>query len=396
VGIRWPGGVHGFSARGCLIEWAAPVISTVHLRAGWSLLALLLSTGCAAPAVPGTPPPQPTYPAVAPAGVPPVTGRGALAVVPANSSGAATPVTADLGDGWLTTVLVPASRTTPLAVRLQALPAPAVPAPPTSPPSRTALVLSLEIFDANTGAPVQSHPTPLTMGIRTPTDVDPATVSVLRFEETTGQYRGLIAALDTSNRVLSIGLAQPATLVLALTPGQVPARVASATQPAETPAPIAPRSAVSERPSRAPLPSRLRIPAIGVDAPITPIALEPSGIMASPTEGHVVGWYELGPRPGEPSNAVLAGHVDWQKQVAVFSRLRDLKSGDVVEVESGLGTRYGYVVETVQSYRADAAPVAEIFGPMPSATLTLITCGGPFDEARREYRDRVVLRARGT
>jgi LPXTG-site transpeptidase (sortase) family protein len=144
---------------------------------------------------------------------------------------------------------------------------------------------------------------------------------------------------------------------------------------------------------QAPLPARLVIPAIGVDAPVAPVGLESSGIMAAPTEGHVVGWYELGARPGERSNAVLTGHVDWHGQVAVFQRLRDLRTGDVVDVDTGLGAAFRYVVADVTTYPADTAPVAEIFGATSEAFLTLITCGGAFDAGRHEYLDRVVVRA---
>jgi sortase (surface protein transpeptidase) len=147
--------------------------------------------------------------------------------------------------------------------------------------------------------------------------------------------------------------------------------------------------------ARAPLPARVVIPAIGVDAPIAPVGLEASGIMASPTEGHVVGWYELGARPGERSNAILAGHVDLHQQVGAFFRLRELEPGATIDVDTGLGVAYRYVVSEIRTYPATNAPLAEIFGPTVNPTLTLITCGGQFDPAQRTYLDRVVVRAHG-
>ncbi len=156
-----------------------------------------------------------------------------------------------------------------------------------------------------------------------------------------------------------------------------------------------PSASPTAQPNRAPLPQWLSIPIIGVGAPITPVGLEPSGIMASPVKADIAGWYELGPRPGEPSNAIIAAHIDWNGEIGAFVRLHELKPGDTIEVKSGPDTRFHYVVESIETYPADAAPVAAIFGRTSAAQLTLITCGGPYDHLRQEYRDRIVVRARG-
>jgi LPXTG-site transpeptidase (sortase) family protein len=116
--------------------------------------------------------------------------------------------------------------------------------------------------------------------------------------------------------------------------------------------------------------------------------------MASPSQADLVGWYELGPRPGEPSNAVVSGHVTWKGQEGVFVRLHELKPGDLIIVQSGPQPGFRYVVERIDTYQADTAPVAEIFGATPGPVLTLITCGGPYDTQRQVYRDRLIVRAR--
>ncbi len=116
--------------------------------------------------------------------------------------------------------------------------------------------------------------------------------------------------------------------------------------------------------------------------------------MASPGEAGIVGWYQFGPRPGESSNAILAGHVDWNGEVGSFARLHELQPGDTIQVQSSPQTGFDYVVEDVRSYQADSAPVEEILGGTLEPVLTLITCGGPYDPVRQEYRDRLVVRAR--
>ncbi len=148
-------------------------------------------------------------------------------------------------------------------------------------------------------------------------------------------------------------------------------------------------------PDRPPLPARLIIPAIAVDAPIVSVGLEPSGIMASPAQAHQVGWYQLGPRPGDPSNAVLAGHSTWMQQPGAFARLAELQPGDKVQVESGPGIRYDYVVQDSQVYNNDTAPIAQIFAASPMPMLTMITCVGAYDADRQEYQDRLVVYALG-
>lgn len=142
-------------------------------------------------------------------------------------------------------------------------------------------------------------------------------------------------------------------------------------------------------------PQRLLIPTIAVDAPIIPVSLEPSGIMGSPAEAQLVGWYELGPRPGESSNAILAGHLDWKGQSGVFNRLHELKVGDTIEVQSENGTQSRYIVEEAQTYQAATAPLADIFGPTAGSHLTLITCAGSYDSSQQLYHERLVIRARG-
>jgi len=190
------------------------------------------------------------------------------------------------------------------------------------------------------------------------------------------------------------------TFSLRLDEGQ-PERESPATPPpSPTPAPSpTPRPPVQPgeppAPQRAPLPTRLKIATLGVDAPIVPVGLEPSGIMASPSRASDVGWYKLGPRPGEPSNAILAGHIDWNGEIGVFNQLHTLAPGDVIEVQSEGGATHRYVVESVRSYNNATAPVEEIFGGTDGPVLTLITCTGPYDPVTRSYPDRLVVRARG-
>jgi LPXTG-site transpeptidase (sortase) family protein len=141
--------------------------------------------------------------------------------------------------------------------------------------------------------------------------------------------------------------------------------------------------------------SRLVIPSIDVDASIIAVGVDGSGAMGMPSNGWDVGWYDFSALPGQPGNSVMTGHVDYYDVgAAVFWRLRDLGSGDEVEVylPEGGGVAI-YQVTEVESYDAGTAPLDAIIGPTTDDVLTLITCDGSFNPSMREYDHRLVVRA---
>lgn len=141
------------------------------------------------------------------------------------------------------------------------------------------------------------------------------------------------------------------------------------------------------------LPRRIRIPALEVEAGFEFVGLAEDGTMDVPKDPNQVAWYRLGPRPGEQGNAVVAGHVDWGGKAAVFWGLSRLKPGDSVEVIAADERKYEFTVQWLRWYDADRAPVEEVFGQSEATELTLITCGGAFDQKTRQYLSRVVARA---
>src|SRR4051794_4191881 len=56
-------------------------------------------------------------------------------------------------------------------------------------------------------------------------------------------------------------------------------------------------------------PVRLRIPALSLRTSIEPVGLR-AGALDVPTNVWNVGWFQLGPRPGDVGNAVIDGHLD--------------------------------------------------------------------------------------
>jgi LPXTG-site transpeptidase (sortase) family protein len=147
-------------------------------------------------------------------------------------------------------------------------------------------------------------------------------------------------------------------------------------------------------PAATPAGPRLVIPRLGVDAPTITLGVDATGTMLAPAAPMDVAWYSFSAQPGQSGNAVMAGHVDYLNYgPAVFWRLREARAGDEVQVVLNDGTIFNYTVSSVTSYDADTAPVAEIVGPTPGETLTLITCTGTFDRTTRQYENRLVVRA---
>ena len=134
----------------------------------------------------------------------------------------------------------------------------------------------------------------------------------------------------------------------------------------------------------------VHLPAIGVDAPVVGVGVEPgTNDVAIPDIDHV-GWYELGPSPGQQGSAVLVGHVDGDGRPGVFFDLGKLEIGDVVTVDFADGGSADFRV-TGREQVAKVALPADLFGREGPPRLSLITCGGAFDSATGHYVDNVVV-----
>jgi sortase (surface protein transpeptidase) len=138
-------------------------------------------------------------------------------------------------------------------------------------------------------------------------------------------------------------------------------------------------------------PARVRIPAIGVDAAVVPLAVDRQGVLPPPPTDVDTGWWRAGPEPGEVGPAVIVGHVDGRSGPAVFFRLRQLAPGDEIAVNRVDGTTAVFAVERVERHAKDAFPTEAVYGRTPDARLRLVTCGGEFDRSTRHYVDNVVV-----
>ncbi|MEV4922157.1 class F sortase [Streptomyces roseoverticillatus] len=143
------------------------------------------------------------------------------------------------------------------------------------------------------------------------------------------------------------------------------------------------------------LPTRVRIPAIDVDAPLEPLRLLADGSLSSPRddESNVAGWYADGAAPGSTGTAVVAGHVDTTTGPAVFYNLGALKKGYRIEIARADGRTALFAIDAIEVYSRSDFPSQKVYGPAKRAELRLITCGGGFSEESHAYLGNVVVYA---
>jgi hypothetical protein len=139
------------------------------------------------------------------------------------------------------------------------------------------------------------------------------------------------------------------------------------------------------------LPTRLLIPAIGVNAAVEHVGLATDGGMDVPKQWADVAWFDEGPAPGQAGNATIDGHLDSTTAPAVFWRLGALKPGDRVLVALANAQTIAFTVRAMAHYPYNQAPLQQIFGPSTSTNLNLITCGGSWDAFTKNYSQRVVV-----
>ncbi|HXH55711.1 class F sortase [Iamia sp.] len=135
---------------------------------------------------------------------------------------------------------------------------------------------------------------------------------------------------------------------------------------------------------------QVAVPAIGVDASVTRLGLNPDKSLEVPSTAQDTGWWSGGSVPGTPGPAVIAGHVNLAGETGVFASLDRLGPGDEVTVRLDAGQEVTYRVDRVERHAKDAFPTNDVYGATEGSELRLITCGGAFDPDTGHYFDNVV------
>ncbi len=140
-------------------------------------------------------------------------------------------------------------------------------------------------------------------------------------------------------------------------------------------------------------PSTFSIPKLGVNnVEVESVGLDKESKMDIPKDEDNVAWYNLGAKPGERGNAVIAGHFDNKDgSPSVFYDINKLKPGDELKVKDKDGKEYIYAVTEVKTYELTEFPLIEVFGAGDKPMLNLITCEGEYDKSSKLYSHRLVV-----
>ncbi|MEV6675537.1 class F sortase [Streptomyces erythrochromogenes] len=145
------------------------------------------------------------------------------------------------------------------------------------------------------------------------------------------------------------------------------------------------------------LPQRVDVPSIGIQAPVVSRGLDKDGAIDPPSYDSpgTVGWWGQGVQPGAAGTALMVGHVDTRSKPAVFYGLSSAQPGDKVRVVRADGSVAEFTIEDVRVYQRAAFDAHKAYGPRVRgrAELRLVTCGGTYDKAAKEYTANVVVSA---
>ncbi|MFZ1264900.1 MAG: sortase [Anaerolineae bacterium] len=155
--------------------------------------------------------------------------------------------------------------------------------------------------------------------------------------------------------------------------------------PTQTPRPTAtltqtPRSTATARSPG--IPTRLRIPSIGVNAAVVPVgwnSVTRNGQTTLEWEvaDFAAGWHENSAQPGDVGNVVLSGHNNIRGMV--FRRLSEINVGDEITLSVG-DQDFTYTVLDRFIVREKGEPLAvrqanaRWIGPFADTRLTLVSC----------------------
>ncbi|MFJ2509361.1 class F sortase [Arthrobacter citreus] len=200
----------------------------------------------------------------------------------------------------------------------------------------------------------------------------------------------------TSNRCRA--LVSLAAVALALLTGctgpaavsSTPAAPATASMSTTADSPAGVRS-----PLRESAPVSIAVPSVRLDSTLIDLGLNPDGTVEVPATdpGAPAGWYTGSPTPGELGPSIILGHVNATGGgPGVFADLRDLGSGDLINVSRADGSIAVFRFREGHQYSKDNFPTSLVYGNTGGPELRLITCDG-YNPETGQFDDNYVVYA---
>ena len=188
---------------------------------------------------------------------------------------------------------------------------------------------------------------------------------------------------------------EPTATPTEATPEPTPTPATPTETPSPTPTITVPTATPTPEPTPEPEPYdgqlvAMRLPALGVEAPIEPIGLIEGQNKLDVPEWHNIGWYHIYDKPGFGTSSLYSAHKDYYpNKRGPFYALTELKDGDQIIVVMDDGREYVYEVFFQRRYTRDTIPMhdliwphkardPELLRPEDEEWITLYTCGGDF------------------
>ncbi|WP_106978926.1 class F sortase [Streptomyces griseus] len=177
-------------------------------------------------------------------------------------------------------------------------------------------------------------------------------------------------------------------------PARAVERTASVPSAGDGPSSV-PAAADRAGPPAVPAPSSVRIPRLGLRAPVDPVGVAPDGQVVVPEDPDRVGWYRFSPLPGAGAgSSVIVGHVDATgRGLGVLAALSQVREGDRVAVDRQDGSTVAYRIASRRTVAKNALSGSGAFRREGRPTLTLITCAGPYLREEGGYQNNLVVTA---
>lgn len=138
-------------------------------------------------------------------------------------------------------------------------------------------------------------------------------------------------------------------------------------------------------------PTELSIPDIGLSTSLTSVGKQPDDTLEVPKDASIPGWYRLSPTPGEIGPSIIVGHVDSPEGPAIFWRLREMKTGQIISLKRKDNTTISFKVTEVLQFEQNNFPTERVYGNTDHSALRLITCGGAYNRLTGSYSHNTVV-----
>lgn len=143
------------------------------------------------------------------------------------------------------------------------------------------------------------------------------------------------------------------------------------------------------------LPRYLDIPSLGVHSRVLSLGILSNGALATPNNIYDVGWYNESSLPGQTGAMLIDGHVSSWTSKGVFYSIKNLKPGDMIQIQRGDGAIFKYQVVKSQVYPSGKVNMQSAITPVVASKpgLNLITCTGDVIRGTNNFNERIIVYA---